>query len=211
MRPVGQRSCADARTPSGLARRPQRVRCFVGDAPGRPRGNSAPEQGRQETRPTRDSAALVRMAACSAAASSSRSRSTGCTCRIRHGDHRHWAHQDRARHADDRRAREQHGEQRPSCEGPLLTLPFPHRSDRSHSLAGTAWQPRPQPERGAGRQATQAARYEWFSQRGQVSTAREAARSLESSAHGWRTSTVEVPTVTRSSASVDRAIGSDVA
>ena len=160
----------DARALAGLPRRPQRVRCFVEDAPGRPRGSSAPEQEGQRTRPKRGLVVLERMAACSAAASSSRSRSTGCTCRIRHGVRRHWAHPKRARHADDRRAHAQHGQQRPSYEGPLLTLPFPHRSDRSHSLAGTAWQPRPQPEPGAGRQATQATRYEGFSRRGQVGT-----------------------------------------
>jgi len=108
---------------------------------------------------------LERMAACSAAASSSKSRSTGCTCRTRHGDRRCWGRRSRTRHADGRHAHVRHDLQRPSRDDPLPTLPLPRCSDRPQTQADTASQPRPHPEQGAGRQATPAAKYEWFSQR----------------------------------------------
>jgi hypothetical protein len=159
----------DARAPSGLAWRPQSVRCFVEDAPGRPRGSSEQAQtarGRllsslpEETTPS---------GRCSQAASSSRRPSTRCTCPT-------------ARHRRGRAARRDgpaaHPHGRATCGAePPWPRPSSGVSATIRHAAGAvrlgcptrprsrAWPRRPHPERGAAPRAAATTRCESFSRR----------------------------------------------
>ena len=152
-----------ARARAGLARRPHWVRCFVVDAPGRPRESSAPERRGRGRRPKKGRSASGGMAACSARASSSRSRSTGCTWRIRRSGGRWYREfRPRARHAGGLRV---DGQQRPGNEGPPVQPTLEQWGYLRRSKAGTAWRRPAHPEREEAPQATPGARYEGFSQR----------------------------------------------
>jgi hypothetical protein len=160
---------ADARASSGLSKRPQWVRCFEEDAPGRPRESSVQGRRSQETRRTRGRAALECRRRRSPAAPQSRTRSTGCTCpgSIRHGGAATRRH-GRAARAHVRLQREHvrgHGRERehgrrPRGPSSAAGFPCPRRTAR------TTWRLPSHPGRGAARPGSPGARCAGVSRQG---------------------------------------------